>query len=211
MSSSLLAPSLTLPLDTTIFDYHKSNQPAFGWTAYGQPDHYLLQFFARDQGGNCSTTVKKTQVVQDACTWSASNSCAEPGAFTGEPEAVLNPTGYCWNVIAVAQNGMQSPASSTRSFVYGIRPITKLSPGHFPTLAYSDPNPLAADSYGKDLLFQWTPRIGRRRLQIKVDWPFAEIAAGMPNVPFVPTNRRTAPMWTCLPGALHGYTAQRPL
>ncbi|HTQ07108.1 MAG TPA: choice-of-anchor A family protein, partial [Polyangiaceae bacterium] len=56
-SAALQSPMPTYPLDTQIFDYHGvKNHPIFGWSAFNQPDHYLIQLFLRDQNGTCATT-----------------------------------------------------------------------------------------------------------------------------------------------------------
>lgn len=186
-TAALSRPEARLPYDTQIFDYKGTTASTFSWAGFDEATSYRIQFYDVDSAGKCGTTVVNHLDANSTCAWASngvgfgcSESTALPADFFGSPS--LN--GYCWDVIAIAANGAQSPPSAQsppaqpqRRFLYVVPPVNKLSPGKKPaTFAFSEPNPLDDQSYGKPVTFAWQSVSGAVDYVLQVGrWPLAEV------------------------------------
>jgi choice-of-anchor A domain-containing protein len=174
-SAALSAPVPRNPFDTQIFDYHAANSPEFVWTPSGEPASYRLTFFEIDELGACGTTPAPLPqpTVNDSCGW-LTGTCGNHPPFKPDLSAYRNPTGYCWTVTQVAANGRTSPPSTPQRFMYLENMVELVAPGKRPpNISFSEPNPLADDSYGKGVAFSWVPEPDAFDYVLKVArWPW---------------------------------------
>lgn len=158
-TAPLPAPKSLSPSSGTVYGYSPSTiERSFSWLQdYGQPAVYHVRFFAIDEAGVCSTTVSHTEdVVTDSFLPSV-----DSVTF-----GVVNPTGYCWDVVAEAENGVKSEPSEQHRVLFVLPSPPKDVPGVQIALTQGlmvdgqliqpkVPAPLTGDSYGKPVTFAW--------------------------------------------------------
>jgi len=128
-------PVPTAPVEAAGFDYFSphaagSAQLAWQWTALDGPSSSRIDFSPRDAHGSCTSTVTHAETVPIDC----GRSLAGCSGFlttdvfpTPNPNgAWANPSGYCWTVTSIAQNG-QTASAATPLGADGVTPV----PLHF--------------------------------------------------------------------------------
>lgn len=109
-------PKLTSPEDSERWKYGSSGP--FKWTAEGEPEQYELRFRDLDENENCESDVIVDTVPDEATEWTTS-------MFS----PVANGTGYCWDVVSVAENGKKSPPSDLQKLFYYFPHVKPTWPG----------------------------------------------------------------------------------
>src|SRR5262249_17225437 len=140
-TGKLPAPGQLLPVDGAAYLYDTSTgPPRFTWMGAGGAKNYELRFFERDASGHCAdAAVRTVPVTSDPCSF---GDCA--GQLDGPVFTPPIPSGYCWDVTGIADDGTRSESSPKRQFVF-IRPhLEHAAPGVTLSEAqlFSKPGPL---------------------------------------------------------------------
>lgn len=140
------------------YSFFLGQPKSFVWFVPGGTKTSELSFFEKDENGVCQIVPARVELIDTPC--NDPNTCFQRlDNFVIAPK--LNPTGYCWSVVAIADNGARSPASKMLEFRYAVGHSQLLSPGAFVgTLAdlfgtVANSGPLSNDAWGKDVTFSW--------------------------------------------------------
>ncbi len=178
-TTGLRAPELGAPPDGGGFKYsHDRAETQWFWSGFDQPSQYRVQFYELDADEACTDRVIESATVdgQSFCSQIDIEAC--PNTLKEEVFSEPDPRGYCWDVTAIAANGVESPPSDQQRFVYFIRNyglIRYIAPGTQIALAANDrvPAPLPGNSYDTPVTFQWQAEPDAHSYFLKVGrWPW---------------------------------------
>lgn len=163
-------PGATSPDDGARFTYHpprrwNEQDMGFTWRAQGDPGSFDLTFYERRQDGTCESDAVHTETVdaQDVCSGTFYMTCDLEDDLFPEP----NPSGYCWEVTSISQNGdFRSDPSEMQTFGYFLTYVFADEPGVQAYYADSreDPgailDPAGAFDEDDEVKFTWAPQEG---------------------------------------------------
>jgi hypothetical protein len=193
-AAAMLPPLLVFPSNSSsMFGYDSPHATKFGapsvqptlqweWIGYPPAESYRVRFYPRiapgaaDAGDDCGPTVVREVDVNTPCQGLSCSAKLDSDVFPApNPSGSLpNPTGYCWEVVAKAQNGATS-TSAKGKFNYILATNSLSSPGV--DLGVTETNgtqgALADDSYDKPVTLTWLPVPNAASYGVKLGrWPW---------------------------------------
>lgn len=170
------------PVPGALFDYQSPHHAQFGdgdplvwdWLASNQPASFEVNFYKQGEHADCGSEPDHVEAVVSPC---PGTECA---LFKLEEDVfpVPHPSGYFWNVVAIAENGKRSPPSECSHFAYTLDAPDLIAPGVQAAYAdiYLNPGALMTndgDNYDQDVTFEWLPVAHATRYRLKVGrWPW---------------------------------------
>lgn len=161
---AMRAPEIDFPNDgQNHFSYHPGqnvsgivpSDPVWHFDGMDGPSEWRMSFYEIDESGSCDAL----PVTERTGEFNGGDPCEQTVCPVQFDELVFpspNPTGYCWDVTAIAKNGAEV-SSELRRFLYTHATVDKLAPGipvgNMVTLGQT--SPLPGNSYGSDVDFEW--------------------------------------------------------
>jgi Zn-dependent metalloprotease len=188
-------PTLNFPPDGFAYQYLSPHLPIgddfpISFTAYDGSVDVMVTFYQRDAQGNCLDTFPHGESVRVSCPGNLLNEC--PGTITGDifpapnPNGPwANPTGYCWDVAEMSDNGFIGSLEHKRKFGYGMPGPRNQAPGvqiGAVEAGQSTNPPGFSLDYGAPVTFSWDKVPSAQSYFIEVGkWPWS--LGGAPKIP----------------------------